>query len=92
MDNITVHDDLKEAVDASALVAMVVVADRNLQAATSIINSVPPTSWKDKTLIQYTTHEPTSIVAQERLMESLGAKLVGGQIVGELNFFQKLTV
>jgi 3-hydroxyisobutyrate dehydrogenase-like beta-hydroxyacid dehydrogenase len=81
MDNITVHDDLKEAVDASALVAMVVVADRNLQAATSIINSVPPTSWKDKTLIQYTTHEPTSIVAQERLMESLGAKLVGGQIV-----------
>lgn len=81
VENITVHDDLKSAVDASALIAMVVVADRNLQAATSIIESTPKDSWKNKTLIQYTTHEPTSILKQEKLMESLGARLVGGQIV-----------
>jgi 3-hydroxyisobutyrate dehydrogenase-like beta-hydroxyacid dehydrogenase len=60
---------------------MVVVADRKLQAATSIIESIPKESWKDKTLIQYSTHEPTSILAQEKLMNELGARVVGGAIV-----------
>lgn len=79
--NITVHDDLQDAVEASDLIAMIVVADRNLKAATSIIESISKESWKNKTLIQYSTHEPTSILAQEKLMESLGAKLIGGAIV-----------
>lgn len=79
--NITVHDDLQSAVEASDSIAMVVVADRNLQAATGIIHSIPKESWKNKTLIQYSTHEPTSILAQEKLMESLGGRLVGGAIV-----------
>lgn len=79
--NITVHNNLQEAVEASDLIAMVVVADRNLAAATAIIESIPPDVWKGKTLIQYTTHEPNSILAQEELMTSLGAKLIGGAIV-----------
>jgi 3-hydroxyisobutyrate dehydrogenase-like beta-hydroxyacid dehydrogenase len=81
MENITVHDSLEDAVEASSLVAMIVVADRNLQAATSIIHSISPLSWNNKTLVQYSTHEPTSIVAQEKLMHSLGANLIGGAIV-----------
>jgi len=79
--NITVHDDLQGAVEASDLIAMIVVADRNLLAATGIIEAIPKESWKNKTLVQYSTHEPTSILAQEKLMESLGAKLIGGAIV-----------
>ena len=79
--NITVHDDVEGAVEASQLVIMVLVADRHLESATSVITSIPKETWKNKTLVQYSTHEPTSILAQEKMMESLGAKLIGGAIV-----------
>lgn len=80
--NITVHNDIQSAVEASPnVIAMVLVADRNLEAATSVIEAIPKESWKNKTLVQFSTHEPMSILAQEKLMESLGAKLVGGAIV-----------
>lgn len=81
IENITVHDNVQDAVEASDIITMIVVADRNLQAAMSVIQSIPPLVWKHKTLVQYSTHEPTSILAQETLMKSLGANLIGGAIV-----------
>ena len=46
-----------------------------------MITSIPKTSWENKTLVQYATQEPTSILEQKKSMESLEAKVIGGAIV-----------
>jgi 3-hydroxyisobutyrate dehydrogenase-like beta-hydroxyacid dehydrogenase len=83
LENLTVHEDLKSAVAASDMIIMVVAATGNLQASNSVIRGLPEHSWRGKTLIQYSSHDPTAIKAQEELVESLGAELIGGAIVGQ---------
>lgn len=82
LDNVTVCDDLTEAVAKSNLVIMMVLADEMLATAESVIRSVDKLTWKGKTLVQFTSHEPFAIHAQEKLMTTeLGANLIGGAMM-----------
>lgn len=80
--NVVVYDDPTEAVMQSDLILMMVLADEMLATATSVIESVDQETWKDKTLVQFTSHEPFAIKAQEKLMTTtLQANLIGGAMM-----------
>lgn len=88
LDNVAIYDDLSELLlqsDAD-LILMMVVADEMMKTSQSIIMSVDATLWKGKTLVQFTSHEPFAIKAQESLMENkLGANLIGGAMMAVPN-------
>jgi len=76
--NVIVCDKPTEAVKhSSRLVLMMNAADEMLATAESVIRSVEKSVWKNKTLVQFASHEPFAIEAQEKLMTSLEATLVG---------------
>ena len=80
LDNVIIYDDPSEAVTQSDnLVLMMVLADEMLATAESVIKSI--TTWKGKTLVQFTSHEPFAIKAQEKLVASLQANLIGGAMM-----------
>lgn len=81
VEGIRIYQTLAQAMEQSDFVVMAVVGDIMLKTANSIIQSIPATLWKGKTLAQFSTHEPTAIKAQERLMTELGAKLIGGAMM-----------
>ena len=81
MKNVFIYDDPNEAVKQSGLVMMMVLADEMLATAKSVINSVDKETWRGKTLVQFTSHEPFAIKAQEKLMMTLEANLIGGAMM-----------
>jgi 3-hydroxyisobutyrate dehydrogenase-like beta-hydroxyacid dehydrogenase len=84
LENVIIYDDPSEAVQQSDsnLVLMMVLADEMLATAESVIASIAPTTaWKGKTLVQFTSHEPFAIKAQEKLIMSLHANLIGGAMM-----------
>lgn len=78
---IHVYETLQEALSKSNLIIMSVVGDCMLSSAASLIQSIPASQWKGKTLVQFSSHEPTAIKTQERLVQSLGANLIGGAMM-----------
>lgn len=81
LENVIVYDNPTEAVKGSRLVLMTVMADEMLATAESVIQSVEKEAWKGKTLVQFTSHEPFAIKAQEKLMKSVQAELIGGAMM-----------
>jgi len=83
LENVIIYDDPTEAVQQSdsKLVLMMVLADEMLATAKSVIESIARTAWHEKTLIQFTSHEPYAIKEQEKLMMSLQANLIGGAMM-----------
>lgn len=81
LQNVVIYDDPNEAIKESNLVLMMVLADQMLATAESVIKSINKEMWKGKTLVQFTSHEPFAIKAQEELMTSLQANLIGGAMM-----------
>lgn len=81
LENVIVYDDPNEAVKNSSLILMTVLADEMLTTAESVIKSVDSATWNGKTLVQFTSHEPFAIKAQEKLMNALQANLIGGAMM-----------
>jgi len=79
--NVILYNDPNEAVKQSSLILMTVLADEMLATAESVINSIDSKTWKGKTLVQFTSHEPFAIKAQEKLMDALQANLIGGAMM-----------
>jgi len=82
LENVIIYDDPNQAVEQSNLVLMMVMADEMLATAESIIKSIDKLTWKGKTLVQFTSHEPFAIHAQEELLTTqLQANLIGGAMM-----------
>lgn len=82
LDNIVLYEDPNEAIQQSDLAMMMVLADEMLATAGAVIYSVNKETWRGKTLVQFTSHEPFAIKVQEELMEStLNANLIGGAMM-----------
>lgn len=83
LENVIVYDDPTKAVQQSdGLVLMMVLADEMLATANSVIQLVDKAAWKGKTLVQFTSHEPFAIRAQEKLMMLTSeAGLIGGAMM-----------
>lgn len=77
---VCVYETIDAAVAQSSLIIMSVVGDIMLETAQSMLQSFPA-AWKGKTLVQFSSHEPTAIKAQDSLMEKLGGNLIGGAMM-----------
>jgi 3-hydroxyisobutyrate dehydrogenase-like beta-hydroxyacid dehydrogenase len=83
LENLVICDDAAEAVKHSDhLVIMTVMADQMLSTTETVIQSVDANIWKGKTLVQFTSHDPFAIKAQEKLVTTtMHANLIGGAMM-----------
>ena len=80
LDNVTVHDNMVDAVEKSDIVLMV-VGGEGLEPTNDLIRSVPSITWKGKTVVQFANHVPTDAIQQDEILSSIGGKLVAGSII-----------
>jgi len=83
LQNVQVHDDLEQVLAATDLLIMGIWGGVGLQNAQELIQSIPAKSWKGKTLLQYTAHDPLSAKNHEKLLHSLGASLIACSMIAE---------
>ena len=79
--HVQVHDTLEEVLASTDLVIMAVVGGEDLENAEALIKSVPASLWKEKTLMQYSAHEPLSARKHKEFIDSLGANLIAGAML-----------
>ena len=83
LQNVQVHDELEEVLASTDLVIMAIWGGVDLQNAQELIQSIPAKSWKGKTLMQYSAHDPLSAKKHEKFLHSLGANLIAGSMMAE---------
>lgn len=81
LENVKVHDKLEEVLSSTDLVIMAILGGEDLKTAEAVVKSVPKKSWKGKTLMQYSAHEPTSANSFDKTIQSLGAKHIAGAML-----------
>lgn len=83
LENVYVHHQLEQVVTSTDLVIMTIMGGVDLANAQEVIQSIPAQSWKGKTLMQYSAHEPHSAKKHQDLLHSLGANLIAGSMMAE---------
>lgn len=81
--HVTVHDSLEDLLASTDLIIMTIVGGDGLSNAEALILSVDPSLWKDKTIIQYSAHEPLAAKRHQQFIEGLGAHLIAGAMIAE---------
>jgi len=80
--NVKIHHHLADALKESQLVIMAVTPDAHLHTAHLIIDSEDSRLWRDRHLVQFTTHGSFAAREQSELLTSLGGQWSAAALVG----------
>mmetsp|Transcript_12635 Transcript_12635/g.19567 ORF Transcript_12635/g.19567 Transcript_12635/m.19567 type:complete len:331 (-) Transcript_12635:26-1018(-) len=82
LSNVKIYEEFEKALEQSKIILMHIDAGNDLSKTNKLIKSTSDESaWKEKILIQFSSHMPSDAARQNTLMTSLEGNLVAGALI-----------